>query len=312
MVRARPLGLLLVVGLTVTAATAAAQQPSAESTRLFEEGRALAKDGKYAEACARFEASLELDRAVGTLLNYADCHERLGHLAHAWRLFDEAARESEKQGNAERVKFARDRAQQLVPRTSTVVIELAAADAPGLTISIAGRRAQPAPEIREVVDPGEIAIEVSAPNMQTFRKTERAEPGLRIVVDVPALAPDRPAALTRTERRRSRVLAAYTLGGFGIAGVATGLTLGLVAKSRYQAELDAGRCSDASPPLCDAEGYRNANSAITLANVGTVFAAGGVLLVAGGAIVLLTAPRDTVVIPTASREAAGLAVVGRF
>ncbi|HEU4616168.1 MAG TPA: hypothetical protein VFS15_28920, partial [Kofleriaceae bacterium] len=83
----------LVCGLTATAAAqpgdgaapddAATDDaaPPKESTRLFEEGRALAKQGKYEQACATFSRSLELERAPGTLLNLADCHEHLGHLA---------------------------------------------------------------------------------------------------------------------------------------------------------------------------------------------------------------------------------------
>ncbi|HEX5060845.1 MAG TPA: tetratricopeptide repeat protein, partial [Kofleriaceae bacterium] len=187
----------LVVGLASIAAA------DGESTKLFEEGRELAKDGKYEEACAKFARSLELDRATGTLVNYADCHEHLGHLAQAWRLFDEAARASEKESNPERAKFARDRAQALVPKTSTIVVKLAAADTPGLAVSIAGRSAKPAPEIREVVDPGEVTIEVTATNATPFTKTERAEAGLKIVVEVPALAEPHEGGGggTTTERR---------------------------------------------------------------------------------------------------------------
>jgi hypothetical protein len=299
----------LVVGMLGTAAA------DSESARLFEEGRALAKDQKWDEACARFAKSLELDRASGTLVNYADCQEHLGHLAQAWRLFDETARLSDKEGNAERAKFARDRAQALVPKTSTIVVKLASADVPGLTVAVAGHNATIAEEIREVVDPGDITVEVSAPNYRTFTKQEHAEAGLRIVVDVPkleSLGREEGGGATG-ERRRSRVLAAYTLGGVGAASLVTGILIGVVAKNRYDAEFEGtmpncvridgkSRCNDLTPQ----------NDAIALAHIGTVVGVGGVVLMGTAAVVFLTAPRDVAVIPTATASAGGLAVVGRF
>jgi tetratricopeptide (TPR) repeat protein len=308
----------LIATLFIALSTPAAAQPNTESTQLFEEGRALAKDGKYEEACRKFEKSLALDRASGTLVNLADCHEHLGHLALAWRLFDEAARESQSSGNADRAKFARERAQALVIKTSTVVVKLAQPDAPGLSVKIGDRDAPPAPEVREVVDPGDVTVLVTAANGQTFTKTERAEAGLKIVIEVPALSGEGGGSVP-TQRRRSRVLAAYTLGGFGAVSLVTGVVIGITAKGRYDREFEmdptsgTANCTEtASAPQCNPDGYTNLNNAITLAKVGTVFGAGGVLLLGAGAVVFLTAPRDVIVIPTASAGSGGLAVVGRF
>lgn len=304
----------LVVGWV---ATAAAQGPSEESTKLFEEGRALAKDGKYEEACAKFEKSLALDRAPGTLLNYGDCHEHLGHLGLAWRLYDEAARASDKEKNADRAKYARERAQALVPKTSTVVVRLAQKDVATVSLTINGEAAQPAAEVREVVDPGDVTVEVNAPGFAGYKKTERGEAGLKLVFDVPPLAAtggggEGGVVIGTTERRHSRVVAAYTLGGVGAASLVTGIIIGLTARSRYNAEFDNGNCVKGSPPMCIPTGRDNQNDAIALANIGTVFGVGGLALLAGGAVVFLTAPRDVVVIPTATAQAGGLAVVGRF
>src|SRR5437764_8323411 len=54
---------LLVV---VAAWSSAWADASAEAKKLFDEGRALVKDGDYVEACARFERSLVLEVALGT------------------------------------------------------------------------------------------------------------------------------------------------------------------------------------------------------------------------------------------------------
>lgn len=306
----RGISTLVLVGLVSTARA----NPPPESTRLFDEGRALAKEGKYAEACAKFEQSLELDRAPGTLLNYADCNEHLGHLALAYRLFDEVARMSETD-NVDRAKFARERARAVLARTGTVVVRLADARTPGLSITIAGREVAPAAELREVVDPGDVTIEVRAPDVQPFTKTGRAEPGRELVIEVPAFEPGiagGPLPEAERVRRPSRVTAAYTLGALGGASLVAGVITGVVAKSRYEAEIESGNCTSTNPPVCNAEGFRNANDAVRLGNISTVLAVGGLIVIGAGAAVYLTAPRDLVVIPTASAEAGGLAVVGRF
>ena len=74
---------LFIIVIAIIGVVSHAHAQTAESTKLFEEGRALAKAGNFTEACAKFETSLSLDPAVGTKLNFADCHEHLGHFALA-------------------------------------------------------------------------------------------------------------------------------------------------------------------------------------------------------------------------------------
>jgi hypothetical protein len=296
--------------LVATTTIAAAENP--EGARLFEEGRALAKEGKYAEACARFEESLALDRAIGTRLNYADCHEKLGHLAQAHELFEEVA-ETEKTNDPDRAQYARERATALVGKLGTVVVKLASPDQPGISVTVAGKPAQPAAEIRVLVDPGEVAVSVSAPGGEPFNKVARADAGATVVIEVPA-----PGASTSVEpgptssARRSRVIVAGVIGGIGVVGLATGVLLGVKANSDYDAQISNGNCTNGSPPMCNAEGFTAQSDAVTLANIGTVFGIGGLALMTAGAIVYFTAPKDVVVAPTATAQSAGVAVVGRF
>src|SRR5262249_39232692 len=66
------------------AARANAQSPSSSSDArvaaegLFDAGRKLMADGRFAEACEKFRKSEELDPAGGTLLNLGGCYERTG------------------------------------------------------------------------------------------------------------------------------------------------------------------------------------------------------------------------------------------
>lgn len=67
--------------------------PHAEADRLFREGRIAAKSGNPRLACARFEASLRLERTIGTLINLGDCEEKLGHWVSALSRLRQASAE---------------------------------------------------------------------------------------------------------------------------------------------------------------------------------------------------------------------------
>jgi hypothetical protein len=74
--------------------TAAAQLTDpAAAEALFQEGRRLLKDrnADVAVACSKFDESLRLDPAIGTLINVAACQERLGRTATAWQHWRAAA-----------------------------------------------------------------------------------------------------------------------------------------------------------------------------------------------------------------------------
>ena len=95
--------------------------------------------------------------------------------------------------------------------------------------------------------------------------------------------------------------------------LATGIIVGLVAKGKYDAQFDNGTCQDVEPnPVCSAEGGAAQSSARSLATIGTVVGVGGLAMIAGGAVLFLTAPRDLVITPTVAAQSAGLAVVGNF
>lgn len=288
----------------VTLAVGVAHAETPESTKLFDEGRALAKDGKYAEACAKFEASLALDPAVGTKLNFADCHEHLGHLAVAYRLFSEAA-SAELTTNPDRANYARGRADALAGKLGTVVVRVASPA--GVTLTIAGRAVPAAAEVRELVDPGPVVVG----DARGFVRTVDVTAGGSVVVEIPGVAAA-PAVYTTMVRRKTSVYAAYSLGGIGVASLTTGIVLGVLAHGDYRAQIDAGHCTDGSPPTCDEIGYTAQKDAVALANIGTGFGVAGLALIGAGAVVFLTAPRDVAVSPTVTERSAGLTIVGRF
>jgi hypothetical protein len=297
--------------------------PADHAAKLFEEGRDLAQAGKYDEACARFQASLELVPAVGTQLNLADCLEHRGQLASAWQLFDAAAR-ADAAGFPARSKMARGRADTIAPHLVTLVIRVA--EPAGTTLTIAGQSVPSAAEVTRLVGAGPIEVVAVAAGRPRFAQTVHGAEGQRIVVDVPATsvttttattttgAPGAPAGAT-FHGRRVRVYLAAGLAGTGVVGLVVGEVLALSARSAYHDELDSGACREAMGMLtCTPEGARRVDDANHRANIATGVIIAGAALAAGGVIVYLTAPREraTMVVPTASSTGVGLVVSGRF
>lgn len=309
------MGRLALVVLLLVGTTASAQPNKPEGARLFEEGRALASEGKFEEACARFQRSLELDRAPGTALNYGDCLENLGQLRKAWHMYDEAARDFERDRDA-RARFARERADAVAARLAIVVLKIAEPTIDGLVIKIGTQSVPPAAEIRERIEPGEIDITVTAPGREPFTSSARGISGAQVIVEVPVLATilgaprPAPAPAEDGRRSRSRVRLAGIVTGAGGVFLIGSVALGLSARAVYA---DADCMDTAMGLVCSAAGAAEVDTAGTRADIATGLAIAGGLGVVGGVVLYLTAPRERLsVAPTMTSGSVGLAVRGRF
>src|SRR6185503_8821656 len=118
------MGKLLGVALVsafLGAAPAALGQSSADKSAaeaLFQAGRDLMTQGKYDEACTKFEGSQKLDAGLGTLLFLADCYEKANRFASAWATFREAESIAAGRGDQGRAQVAKSRYGALEPRLS--------------------------------------------------------------------------------------------------------------------------------------------------------------------------------------------------
>jgi hypothetical protein len=282
-------------------------QPSPGAV-LFEEGRTLSQKGDYAGACDRFEKSYAAERATGTLLNLGDCHEHLGHLAQSWRYFDEAATKLDA-AKDDRAKFARLRRDAITPKTGAVVVKGAS---PGVRITIAGREEAARTEVTDRVDPGDIEVHVG----DSIRHVTVAAGETAVVVaNLPAgETPPTTAPSDEGERSPKRKMLSYGLWGVGGAGFITGVALGLVGRSNYQSQLDSGACSKSTGTLvCTPAGGAKMNDAIHLANIGTGVGVAGLVLVAAGTVLYVTAPRDHIAVaPAATPTSAGVVLTRRW
>lgn len=179
-------GIVALGFIAALAGRAVADRDPAVAKRLFSEGRVLYDQGKFIEACVLFEKSFELDPAVGTKLNLAECAERDDKPRAAWLMWISAAAEFERKSDR-RSKFARARADALAPKLATVVAKVLRPKQKGLTIQIAGRDVVPAKEIIERAEPGEIVVIARAPERDTFETTVTVGLGAKVTVDIPSL-----------------------------------------------------------------------------------------------------------------------------
>jgi hypothetical protein len=286
-------------GIALLFCSEAAAQPAADLAQaetLFQEAKELLKTRRYAEACPKLEESLRLDRATGTLIALAICHDGEGKSATAWTEFAEAAVAAQKNGRTDRIEFARERARALSAQLSRLEVRVPAdvASVPGLQIKRDGVVLGTAVWSSSVpVDPGSHTIEASAPGMHPWASTVQvATRGDQQMVTVPPLeqlearpveAPRRDMAPPSGAAQRTT---GWIVGGAGVAALGVGTYFGLRAISKHNQATD--RCS---PTLCtDPEAVRLNDNAKLSANISTVGVGLGIAGVAIGAILVLTAP----------------------
>lgn len=313
------------LGLVLVTASVAAAQPKPEGTRLFEEGRELAKAGRYAEACEAFGKSLAIDRAPGTALNYGDCLEHLGQLRRAWQLYDEAARTFEQQADA-RGTFARERADAVIPGLGTLIVKLAEPELAGLVVMLGSESVPPQAEIVERFEPQTIEVTARAPGHAPFASSARISARTQVIVEIPVLASTAaplptpvvkrplPELRAETQRNPSRVRLVIGLGVAGGAALIGSGLLALSARSTYHRALDDMDCIHAAGKLvCNQHGVDQVNSAATRANVATALVIGGGALAAAALVLFVTAPHEALMVtPIASFHGLGLGIGRSF
>jgi hypothetical protein len=118
------------------------------------------------EACPKLAESHRLDPATGTLFALALCHEQEGKLASAWAEFNDAEGRARQEGRQDREALAKERAAALLPRLSSLTVDVSpeAAAHEGLEIRVDGNPlARPAWGVAVPTNGGEHRIEATAP-----------------------------------------------------------------------------------------------------------------------------------------------------
>jgi hypothetical protein len=292
-----------------------ASSNEARAEARFREGSDAFDHGRIDEACVAFAESLKLYPTLGTLLNMALCHEKQGKTATAWREFSHAAAWAT-DAQRDRREFARRHANWLERGLSRVDIELTPG-APPVAVAIDG---EPMSEVMRALpvflDPGDHAVEASAPAHKTFatRVTVSAAPmGEVPVVRIPALdpeaakpvpAPAMPVAETRAPAPPARV-GGLALGGVGVVAVGVGTYFGIDALSKTGSLSGCAARCDGRPA--------QTSEAVSLVAFGT-----GLVALAAGAWLVLAPPSTGAkrgargVVPWVGSREGGVNVVGAW
>jgi hypothetical protein len=326
--------------------TAGAQTPDNNvlAEQLFVQGRELAKNNKWAEACPKFEASLRYDAALGTRLNLANCYEHIGKLASAWGLYRDSADLASRAGDIKRRDYALKHAAALLPRLPRLTIMRPATTPPGFAVSRNGVTIDLAVLGSTMyVDPGPHEVTAKAPGFEPFRTSITIAEARSETIAVPDLMPSEAPRVKEAhaespqprsqplaerlkstatparppDRRRIRKYIAFGAGATGAALIGAGLFLGARASSSYdEAKAVCGNL------ICEtdadfARGQDLIARARTEAAFSTALVATGAAALGTGVALWLTAPRrsrtETARIsPVITHRDVGVALSGRF
>jgi serine/threonine-protein kinase len=290
----------------------ASSQAAAQA--LFDQARQLMADGKYAEACPKLVESQRLDPGAGTLLNLGQCYEKNGQTASAWVTFKDAAAAAELKHRADWSARARERATALEPLLSKLTIDVPADErAIGIQVRRDGVEVGMAEWGAPIpIDPGDHAIEASAPAKKRWTTTAHVGPkadqthvAVPLLEDEPAPSPAvvpvapvaPPAPVTApvqsvseppTSDGSSQRTAGLVVGAVGIAGVALGSVFGIVALGKNS---DSKTLCPGSSTCGNAVGVQDNSDAKSAATVSTIAMIAGAAAVATGAVLYFTAPK---------------------
>ena len=263
---------------------------AALAQELFERGRELMKEGDFAAACEKFEASFETEPSGGTALNLGRCYEKQNKLASAWAEYERAGSMLRAAGDTERAGFADGLAEALEPKLSRLTIEVA--PTPGVTVTLDGREIEDAAfGIAAPVDPGEHRVSAEAPAHRTWQTTVVVgEEGDHAVVQVPPLEAQE-SDMDDEEGVSPLLVAGGVVAGVGgVTAIAGAILGGMVLSDVGEVDDDEALCG--ADKLCSPEGLATIEEAKDRALVSNVLLGVGSGLAAAGLVMVILGSLD--------------------
>ncbi|HSY21282.1 MAG TPA: hypothetical protein VK841_04165 [Polyangiaceae bacterium] len=333
----------ILVPLAPSAALAAS--PASQAAARDAQGRKMMAAHDYTAACAKFEESQSISPSVAASLDLGACYEKSGKLASAWNAYKSAAAAAAAGHQKAHAQAARKAMSRVESKMSRITINVAdSARASGLEVRMDGNAVDASDWGNALPkDGGSHDVEATAPGKKAWKKhVDLDANGQTVTVDVPSLEDDAPpkkvavaggakgsngegaadgsnpapegatAADKDPHPGQSQRTIGIAVGIAGIAGIATGIVAGIVASS----DANSLKAACGSGPTCDSSNQGTHDSAVTWATVSDVtFIVGGAAL-ATGAVIYLTAPRDTGAVSSVgiapAARGTGLSLVGRF
>jgi hypothetical protein len=274
---------------------------TARAQKLFDQAAAEMDAGNYAAACKRLEeVTLMLPAAIGGKENLGECYEKQGKLASAWAQYTAAEGLATRAGQRARAQAAARSAAALKPRLATLTIDVPGdlRQLPEITLTKNGAPVEPAQwGPAQAVDPGSYEVAAGAPGRQPFRKkVEIAKEGAKetLTIALPPVDTASGSATTPVDpapapARSWQLPAGLVAGGAGLLGIGVGAVLGGLAIGRNDASKADGHCNASNG--CDDTGFALRTESLALGNAATAAMVAGGVLVAGGVVLVVLAPR---------------------
>ncbi len=321
-------GILALVLVQAGVARAQTGSDAAIAQSLFDEGRKLMNEKKYAEACPRLERSYKLDAAAGTLLNLAVCHENVGKTASALNEFRDSVAMAKRENRNDRVAFAQKHIDALKGRICTLTVNQAGHES-GLEWKIDGIKVgSESLGIALPIDRGSHTVEATAPGKIAWKTTIDFEKDSEAkTLEIPALAAAPPPKVEPAVQQQPPTLVVekprggvspwigLTI-GIGVAGFGV-MALGGIESLNYWSERKTNCGIGGDPNACNQTGIdadKNARTWAIVADVGLGVGVAGAI----ATVVVLAVGRGksketrVSVTPFVSPSASGFALGGVF
>ncbi len=282
---------------------AAQQEAAAEA--LFRSARQAADRGDWVTACDRFEESHRLEPAPGTVLNLAQCREKLGQVASAWKRYGEVVQRLPK--TDPRVAYSRGKERELeaqVPRL-TLVAPAGSDGEPSYRVTVNGMEVMPATfGVPLPFDPGQLSIRIEAEGRDAVERkldihngehlTEQLVLGPPSSASEPGQTPGATGAVAEGASRdsNSRPWGWVSL-GVGAAGAGLAVAGFVWAGNEAKIVGDEAHCVP-STLRCDATGFAASNRGEIAVALGWIGVGVGVLGVGSGIFILTRPGGETV------------------
>jgi len=287
------------------------------------EGLRLAESGNCKDALEKLDRAEKLHHAPTTLGKLGECNAQLGHLVLGAEQLRRLTRETLAADAPAPFVQAKARAQKIldevVPRIAQLHVNVALPAGVTPQVTIDGE-AVPAAllEIDRPTDPGSHVVEATAQGYKKASQNVTLKDGEKLTINLspevdpnaaavvpppvtppvtpPPIVPEHPPESPPPNNGGTMRLVGWSLIGVGAAGLVTGVVagaLGLGTKGSLNDSCDASG-------VCDADQQGRLDRLQTEATIGTIgFIVGGVGL-AGGAAILLFAPKGSVSARTAA------------
>ena len=295
--------MLCAVATSLGAASAQAGDVTSAAEEL-KQGYILKLGGNCGEAIRHFVASYRLDPRPKAVLNLADCERQTGDLLAARGHATEGRELARRQNDAELVGVAEQQLATIDRRLARLTIRLSPGAPVGSVVARNGVNLDTSSlGVAAALNPGTYHIVATAPGHAQHQSDVTLGEGAREDIEVqpgPAVVDARPAAIPPTvpatieptegsgtpSSGSTRTALTYGAFGVGAAGIVVGVAVGVAAGSKHSTL--EGECTGNNCPSSAQSDIDSFRSLRTWSTVGYVV---GFVGLAGGAVLLLTAPR---------------------